>query len=132
MVSCSKEENTASGVVKATISIQQNENSPIIADPSAMTFLVPNSGKEIDWKESNIKIGEIWFKGDKSITRFSKPGFADEKGIALMENVINGKYILVVRSIKMYSTTYTYLEVKDNTVELEKTFKEYDSQNEPW
>ncbi|MGJ1513766.1 hypothetical protein ACR79N_02170 [Sphingobacterium siyangense] len=131
MTSCSKED-TGNGVVEATITMQRSEGSAIEPDPSALTFLVPNSGKAIDMEESNLKTGQIWFKGDSKITNFSRPGFADQKGVARIENVTNGKYILIVRSITMYSTTYTDLEVKDNSVVLKKTFKKYDSQNESW
>lgn len=135
IVSCAKEtevQDTGTGTVEASISYQQDETFPASPDASAMTFLIRTNNKKWDLSKSNIKIGEIWFEGENKLTKFDYSGFADAKGISTTEKVANGKYIYVVRSLKMYSTTYTEIEVKDNKVTLSKVFKKFDSQNESW
>ena len=135
--SCSKNgaDPSANGSVEVKMSYFYNDAQGYKPDANASIFLFKQSGKSIDYENSSPRIGKIQYQGDNEPVYQDYEATADLNGLAVIENVPNGDYLLVAKSKGRLTFSIKPISVKSSKVSEVKAFgykSELNIKGESW
>lgn len=135
--SCKKSdsESLGSGSVEVKMSYFFNDSQGYKPDADARIFLFKQTKKSIDYEKSSPRIGKIWYVGDSEPVYQDYEATADVTGLAVIENVGNGDYLLVAKSKGRFTFSIKPISVKGSKVSEVKAFgykSEFEIDGESW
>lgn len=137
ITSCSKdnEQSNSNGSVEVKMTYFFNDAQGYKADVGASIFLFKQTQKSIDYEKSSPRIGKIWYVGDSKEVYQDYEANAGADGVATIENVSNGDYLLVAKSKGRMTFSIKPISVNNNKVSATKAFgykSELDIKGESW
>ena len=134
-VGCKKDEGVKTGTVEVTISYFYNDFQGYKPDVDASIYLFKQTGKSYERSLVDYRIGVLTVEGTEETVRHDFKATANVNGVATINNVPYGEYLLVAASEGRWS--YSVKPIKLNAPKLEEVknfgyLREFDNNGESW
>src|SRR5690606_20861687 len=117
----------------ATVTVEeryyQSQGQPFAADEGSKVYLLKHTFEDFDKSLELMMSGNIKLKKSGQIVQPKYSSITDEKGIAILNNVKQGKYFIIVAGNGAQAYSYKTIDINSTQMQLSKSFS-WESMNE--